>query len=1023
MARKLNLEHIGRKSKKLIRDGLGVKNKKQLLELASAWGVHLGKRAKTQEDRAYKYFATKYNETIETEQVERKMAKIKMIKNQDRTFKFMSLERNLLKKPEYRNLFKSKVGKSRPYNVTLTSKVVEGVKRTFKVNDQQHLINWLDRVEADNYDNSGYTKKFLNEQSDHKNVFDLFSLQISPVKGGKGSGWGENRTKDLMRKIKIKEYACVALDPKTVDRGDNNCGIRVVDRLLGIKINVKQARKNLKCPAKTLLEPTHVHQLYTEHGGHKSLEFIDTDYDGEFHFDTTEYILIKDEHYTIIKEAKLETGRLKHKGKLAFDIETRYTDEVVMIGNTPSRIMKSAILSIVYQPARSKEKKALTFATDMKENCCEKFLDWLRQEGINNRWYNCVAHNGARFDFYLLMAYFPEIELAKHPPQLRGTSIIGMQYRSHTFKDPCCFLTNSLKNLCEGYLITPEEKKFCKMTNIKVGDTEMSNYQLCFYKPELGFWDFMNLEKSEPEFWEQYVKYCEYDCFSLFLVWEKFKEQIDTIIRKMSPWLFQSVSLNTMNTIGSLAKKLIDAINGADKRRPSAGKVSYRYYNKFVNNDEEKYDFVKNFKRGGISHCNQPGWHQEGVCGFDIKSQYPTALINMMMPVGESRWVSEYVPKAHGFYFIRNLQFAADAKKFKPVAALNQNGVCNWASTHMHHLYADSYMIKYLMKHCGLEKFEVSRGLVSDREMEGSKLFGTYVETLYKEKAKQDELKDKKLPFNKPYREAIKLLLNALTGKLVEDPSRYFQLQFLKSSGELSKDKSICINGTEIVKSQVEAGINPWLVAGVMVYSYSKRNLWEYVRCLPNGSDDVIHIETDGIYFGLPNKNKFVHNMMLKELLDRKTIIKIGESLGNVEQEVCTFEESFFLSKKDYLIGEVKLNPDQSINYKKCKMAAKGVPKTTITDDGSNLDLLDKKFYTERYNGNSVTKKFKTMSKWLYDTRRTNGITITGYDMSRETTPHEFRNYRTYFELDGGVVAVPRIPYCEHAHAMRHKHA
>ena len=85
--------------------------------------------------------------------------------------------------------------------------------------------------------------------------------------------------------------------------------------------------------------------------------------------------------------------------------------------------------------------------------------------------------------------------------------------------------------------------------------------------------------------------------------------------------------------------------------------------------------------------------------------------------------------------------------------------------------------------------------------------------------------------------------------------------------------------------------------------------------------------------------------------------------------------------------------------------------------------LLDKKFYTERYNGNSVTKKFKTMSKWLYDTRRTNGITITGYDMSRETTPHEFRNYRTYLEVDGGVVAVPRIPYCENAHAMRHKHA
>ena len=44
--------------------------------------------------------------------------------------------------------------------------------------------------------------------------------------------------------------------------------------------------------------------------------------------------------------------------------------------------------------------------------------------------------------------------------QLRGTSIIGLQYKSHLFIDSCCFLVNSLSNLCDGYCITEEEKQY-----------------------------------------------------------------------------------------------------------------------------------------------------------------------------------------------------------------------------------------------------------------------------------------------------------------------------------------------------------------------------------------------------------------------------------------------------------------------------------------------------------------------------------------------------------------------------------
>ena len=48
-----------------------------------------------------------------------------------------------------------------------------------------------------------------------------------------------------------------------------------------------------------------------------------------------------------------------------------------------------------------------------------------------------------------------------------------------------------------------------------------------------------------------------------------------------------------------------------------------------------------------------------------------------------------------------------------------------------------------------------------------------------------------------------------------------------------------------------------------MVYSYSKRLLFEYIRCLPEDSNSVIHIETDEIYYDTRDKEKFDNNLKI----------------------------------------------------------------------------------------------------------------------------------------------------------------
>jgi hypothetical protein len=44
------------------------------------------------------------------------------------------------------------------------------------------------------------------------------------------------------------------------------------------------------------------------------------------------------------------------------------------------------------------------------------------------------------------------------------------------------------------------------------------------------------------------------------------------------------------------------------------------------------------------------------------------------------------------------------------------------------------------------------------------------------------------------------------------------------------------------------------------------------------------------------------------------------------------------------MIGQEVFNEDGSINYDKTKARIKGIRTRTISDDGSNIDLIDSKF-------------------------------------------------------------------------------
>jgi len=138
--------------------------------------------------------------------------------------------------------------------------------------------------------------------------------------------------------------------------------------------------------------------------------------------------------------------------------------------------------------------------------------------------------------------------------------------------------------------------------------------------------------------------------------------------------------------------------------------------------------------------------------------------------------------------------------------------------------YVDGRMLQYLIDYWGVRHFEVVDGLVSKEYITG--------EDLFKEKH-QDELKKKASDvYNEVLREIIKLFLNGLCGKLIEDPSQYERVVPEKNS-------SLVINNTNVSK-QSNNDCNSWIPVGVLKYSYSKRLLAKYICMLPHGSQDVL---------------------------------------------------------------------------------------------------------------------------------------------------------------------------------------
>jgi hypothetical protein len=142
-----------------------------------------------------------------------------------------------------------------------------------------------------------------------------------------------------------------------------------------------------------------------------------------------------------------------------------------------------------------------TFTTSTEKSSARQFIDWLKQ---SKQKYKCYAHNGASFDNYFFISELTQEDFMKCKITKLGLRFAQIEFYGHNLTDSRLHLISSLEKLCEDYKIqTP------KLTEFSYNGRVLSNKEMCFYKPELKFSEFMELQHNEPEFWSLYQEYCE----------------------------------------------------------------------------------------------------------------------------------------------------------------------------------------------------------------------------------------------------------------------------------------------------------------------------------------------------------------------------------------------------------------------------------------------------------------------------------------------------------------------------------
>lgn len=541
-------------------------------------------------------------------------------------------------------------------------------------------------------------------------------------------------------------------------------------------------------------------------------------------------------------------------------IEYIFFDYETVIDFNSSSVMKSYSVSILCLDsiqldrleqldvqARSADSLKRTEALDgiavIRKDCCKTFLGYDCGRQLVNWFINYsidrvlvfIGFNNTNFDNFLILEDFlsyndnsdGEIRISDifyNGSQLLNFKIAG----THSFFDIRKHLVGSLKYNCAAFKIESCAKKDCD-------HNEIQRLHDCG--------ELINYINTDPKLKE----YNEYDVLATAVLYKRYVNALDAIETTKK----YAQNIHTIKTIGSLIFRVFED----NKKRLGFNlpKLEFSQYD----------DLQKSKIAGRVEMFNGVQKVEERLVSTDVCSLYPyvMAVLNCYYPCGDKTIpVNKYQGDDKiGFYYCDIDQSCLALKNIPNIYAKKSAIENDWAYKGVLENYLISNVMIGLLRKFGCSVV-IKKGFVFPEQKKSCEMFGFLLDIM-KAKNEQDTY-SKKNPelYNPALRETCKLLMNSLSGKVIEGLHTEKTVDVDDVAGYLKiakKAKSInfinSVGGKLFLTYEVDAASicekqqRP-IYLGVLIYDYAKRFMMEYSYS-KIGKDRLLYTDTDASKF------------------------------------------------------------------------------------------------------------------------------------------------------------------------------
>lgn len=586
-------------------------------------------------------------------------------------------------------------------------------------------------------------------------------------------------------------------------------------------------------------------------------------------------------------------------------------------------------------------------------DCSSMLFEYIEKNQANTT-FKLASFNGAMFDNHILLS-----EYLKYKPEsissafYSGSQLMNFKinYR-HTPFDLKKHLVGSLKNNCASFNIQRLKK---------VEGFDHHEVQQLYMAGKL---DTIDKEKLE--------NYNIYDVLSLGLLYKRYDVAVKqlTLNSKYGENVdIKFVEKETYNhaTIGSLIKDVF-------QRYVKEKKIQLPIIISETEKKDQHYLAMLRYKVAGrVDLFNGPQIIPETIASLDVCSAYPTAaaVSPNYYPCGEVVFTESFMPDKIGFYYCdidQSNLWESNKALIYPKKILDKNDEDNclenvWNHTEVLKDYFISTVDLETLQKYGC-KVNVKSGLYFTDKIKGCELFECLLSAM-QGKNNEDTMKANKDPnYNQALREVYKLLMNSLTGKIIEriHTEKTEQVNVHKYNKIVNDPKTKVLNCINCVGSRVflnyeidhEALIKSQSPAylACLIYGYTRRYMYDHTYSKV-ASKDLIYTDTDSCKIRKTSFEDWIkyaenepvpHWPLVEEYDNRYKTHKLynpdTKVFGSFENEYADSNYyNAFIAKKSYL--SLAKNKDGSID---AKMKYKGVKSCDIILTGTE-SFVDFKHY------------------------------------------------------------------------------